>query len=251
MRTTTVAANWKMNLTVSQARELVKRVRAGLKAVDNVKTVLFPPHTALAAVSEALHGSRIGVGAQNIHFEDQGAFTGEVSPGMVAELAQYVIVGHSERRHLFAEMDETVGHKVEAAIKAGLTPILCVGETSEEREQGRAHAVVERQVAGGLDRVKSLEGLMLAYEPVWAIGTGAAATPADAQDVMSRIRTLLRSRFGEEVAASTPVLYGGSVNDENVSAFLGEQDVDGALVGGASLKAEVFVRLVLNAARAA
>ena len=247
MRVTTVAANWKMNLTVAEARELVARVQVGLEAVDDVQTVLFPPHTALAAVSEALRGSAIGVGAQNIHFEGHGAYTGEVSTGMVAELARYVIVGHSERRQLFGETDETVGRKVEAAIDAGLTPIVCVGETLEEREQGRAHEVVERQVAGGLDRVKSPVGLMLAYEPVWAIGTGAAATPADAQEVMARIRWLVGSRLGEGFAAGTPVLYGGSVSDENVAAFLAERDVDGALVGGASLKAEVFVRLVANA----
>ena len=245
-----IVGNWKMNATVREARDLVGSMKPGLVEIDGVATVLCPPFTALWAVYELLRDSDIGLGAQDMHHERSGAYTGEVSPEMLAELCQYVILGHSERRRIFGETDDSVGRKVKAARKAGLRPILCVGETLDERESGMAEAVIERQVRAGLAGLDAAEGLVVAYEPVWAIGTGRAASPDDAQAIMSHIRHLLRDRFGP-LAAGTPLLYGGSVTDENVAGFLRMPDVGGALVGGDSLKPGAFVDLVRGASRAA
>jgi triosephosphate isomerase len=242
-----IVANWKMNGTVAEARRLVAAMKHGLAGIKGVGKVLCPPFTALAAVSEMLQGTDIGLGAQDMYNEDSGAFTGQVSPGMLAEFCSYVILGHSERRSLFGETSQSVARKVAAAKEAGLSPIMCVGETISERETGRAEAVVDGQVLTGLAGVSNIDGVSIAYEPVWAIGSGAAASPEDAQAMASRIRQVLSDRFGP-AASDTPVLYGGSVTDENIPDFMGQPDIDGALVGGASLKPDVFVALTRAAA---
>ena len=246
-----IAGNWKMNTTVGEARELVAEMKPGLETVDGAQVVLCPPFTALAEVRRLLDGTTIGLGAQDMYHESTGAYTGEVSPLMLAELCDYVILGHSERRHLFGEKGADTGKKVPAALAAGLRPILCVGERLDERESGRAEAVVMEQLRQGLARVDSPRVMVVAYEPVWAIGTGVAATPENAQDMMATIRSTLSSLYGVEAAGGVPVLYGGSVTTENVADFIRQPDVDGALVGGASLKAESFVELVQKSADAA
>jgi len=218
---------------------------------NGVKTVLCPPFISLAAVKQALDGSDIALGAQNMHFEARGAFTGEVSPAMLAGLCQYVILGHSERRHIFGERDDLINRKVKAASAAGLQPILCVGETLEERKQGHADEVIGRQLRQGLAGVERCDGLVVAYEPVWAIGTGVPATPEIAQQVMGGVvLATLSALFGEHAALEVPLLYGGSVNPGNVAAFARQPAIHGALVGGASLVAEQFVEIVRATARA-
>ena len=251
MTSTIVAGNWKMNMTPAEARGLVAAMIPGLEQVGGVETVVCPPFVALEAVYGLLSGIRVALGAQDLHHEDAGAFTGEVSGPMLSGLCEYVIVGHSERRSHCGETDETVGSKVQAARRAGLRPILCVGERLEEREDGSAEAVVERQLRRALADAGSSEGLVVAYEPVWAIGTGRAATPDDAQSMMAHVRRVLASVFEAGSSDSVPLLYGGSVTAENVAGFVGEDDVNGALVGGASLSAEGFVQLVRNAAATA
>ena len=243
-----IVGNWKMNMSVAEARDLVAAAVPGLESVEGVDKVVCPPFVALEAVSGLLRGTSIGLGAQNMYYEDKGAFTGEVSASMLAGLCEFVIVGHSERRHIFGETDEAVGKKVEAAVRAGLRPILCVGERLEEREDGSAEVVVERQLRQGLGHATTPEGLVVAYEPVWAIGTGRAATPDDAQSMMAQVRGTLASLFDASVADSVLLLYGGSVTADNVADFVRQEDVNGALVGSASLDAEGFVRLVRNAA---
>ena len=242
-----IVANWKMNGTVAEARHLAEAMKPGLAGIKGVGKVLCPPFTALAAVSEMLEGTDIGLGAQDMYHEASGAFTGQISPGMVAEFCSYIILGHSERRSLIGETSQSVAMKVAAAKEAGLSPIMCVGETISERETGRAEAVVDGQVLTGLAGDSNIDGISIAYEPVWAIGSGAAASPEDAQAMASRIRQVLSDRFGES-AAKTPILYGGSVTDENIPDFMGQPDIDGALVGGASLKPDVFVALTRAAA---
>ncbi|NPA92327.1 MAG: triose-phosphate isomerase [Chloroflexi bacterium] len=251
MRTPFVAGNWKMHKTVEEARLLVSEMLDGLQAVAGVEKVLCPPFTGLLPVAAMLAGTDIGLGAQNMHWEEEGAFTGEVSPRMVAEFAQFVILGHSERRAYFGETDETVNKKVHAAFKHNLTPIVCVGETLEEREAGQTEAVIRRQVEGGLAGLTSeqVASLVLAYEPVWAIGTGKAATPEEANRVVKDvIRGTLAALFGEETAQAVRVLYGGSVKPHNAAEFFAQPDIDGALVGGASLKADQFVAIAQAAA---
>ncbi len=250
MRGLLIAGNWKMNTTISSAGELASKVRPGLESVQDVEKVVCPPFVSLAAVAAVLKGSSIGLGAQNMHFDANGAYTGEISPTMLAGLCQYVIIGHSERRMHFGESDALIGRKVKAALATGLRPILCVGERLEEREEGLAKAIVEQQVVLDLARLSSIGNLVIAYEPVWAIGTGRAATTKDAQDMMSHIRSTVAKCFGEKPAEEIKLLYGGSVNAENVASFVEQKDVDGALVGGASLKADVFVQLTKNAAAA-
>ncbi len=244
-----IVGNWKMNATIAEARELVARMKPDLAEIEGADKVLCPPFTALGAVAQMLDGTTIGLGAQDVHFEESGAFTGGVSPGMVAELCRYVILGHSERRQMFAETDETVGMKVAAAQTAGLKPIVCVGESLAEREAGAAEAVIERQLLAGLVDLANVDGLAVAYEPVWAIGTNRAASPGDAEAMMGHIRRIILARYGA-AASDTPLLYGGSVTDGNVADFVTQQDIGGALVGGASLKPETFVALVRNAASA-
>ena len=243
MPTPIVAGNWKMNTTLDEALALVSQMREDLDAVAGVEKVVCPPFVSLAVVKGILKGTSIGLGAQNMHHEEKGAFTGEVSPAMLAELCRYVILGHSERRQHFGETDETVNRKVVAALKAGLRPILCVGERLEQREAGTAEQVVVRQLQGALEGVASADALVVAYEPVWAIGTGVAATAQDAEAMMGAIRRTLSELYGEAAAREVPLLYGGSVTADNVAEYAGQPNVDGALVGGASLNAASFVEI--------
>ncbi len=243
-RTPLIAGNWKMNTTLAEALSLVTAMRPGLEQFPGVEVVVCPPLTALAAVAEALRGSPIGVGAQNCFYEDKGAFTGEVSPAMLVGLSQYVILGHSERRQYQAETDDLVNRKVIAALRHGLRPILCVGERLEENEGGRTSEVVERQVRGGLAGITESGGLVVAYEPVWAIGTGRSATAAQAEEVAALIRGVLDELWSADVAAGTRILYGGSVTAANVEEFMTQPDIDGGLVGSASLRPDEFVAIV-------
>ena len=248
MRVPLIAGNWKMNGTLAEAKELVDALRPGLDVADGVEVVLCPPFTALETVYGLIRDSGIGLGAQDMHHEPSGAFTGEVSPLMLAELCSHVILGHSERRQLFGETDASVAKKVRAAFGVGLRPILCVGESLDDREGGNAEIVVERQVRSCLDGLPFHNELVVAYEPVWAIGTGMAATSGDAQAMMAHIRQTLAALYGAPEASGVGLLYGGSVTAANVAEYVGEPDVNGALVGGASLKADSFVALVGTAA---
>ena len=257
MRTPFVAGNWKMYQTVAEARHLVSELVPGLQAISSVEKVLCPPFTDLLATASLLEGTDIGLGAQNMYWEPSGAYTGEISPAMVAETCRYVIIGHSERRAYFGETDETVNRKVHAALSYGLVPIVCVGETLEENEAGRTAEVVSRQVRDGLAGISGLEEagdatnstIVIAYEPVWAIGTGRAATPDGANAVVaSVIRPVLAEMFGETFSQAVRVLYGGSVKAANAKEFFSQPDIDGALVGGASLIASEFIQIVQAAA---
>jgi len=253
MRIPIIAGNWKMHKTVAEALELVRELRRGLVEVEGVEVVLCPAFVALAPVAELLKPTKIGLGAQNMFWEDQGAYTGEVSPLMLKDLVQYVILGHSERRQYFGETDEGVNRKVKAALKHGLKPIICVGENLEENEAGRTHAVVERQLRAALRDIPAAQAraLVIAYEPVWAIGTGKPATGAGANAVIGlTVRGVLADLYGEEVAQAVRVQYGGSVNPQNIAEFVIQPDIDGALVGGASLKAPDFIAIVQETARA-
>ncbi len=246
MRIPVVAGNWKMNKTVAETRALLAALTPELSKVRGVEKVVAPPFPALMAARALLEGTDIGLAAQNMHWEARGAFTGEVSPAMVAEWCAYVIIGHSERRAYFGETDETVNRKVRAALPHGLVPIVCVGETLEQNRAGETEAVVSRQVREGLQGVAlpSPETLMIAYEPVWAIGTGLACEPDAAQRVAAEvIRPALADLWGAEAAQGVRVLYGGSVKPGNAASFFAQPDIDGALVGGASLKAEAFLSI--------
>jgi triosephosphate isomerase len=252
MRRPILAANWKMNKTVAEATDFVRSIRRGLGEIEGVDRVLCPPLTALAAVRELLVPTHILLGAQNMHWEERGAYTGEVSAPMLRELCQVVILGHSERRTYFGETDETVNRKVKTALSHGLLPIVCVGETEAQYDAGETGAVVGAQVRGCLAGLSADEvaGLVLAYEPVWAIGTGKAATPGGAGAVIGlTIRGTIAELFDEATAQAARVQYGGSATAANIGEFMTHPDIDGALVGGASLKPD-FVDLVRNAARA-
>ncbi len=248
MRKPVLAGNWKMYKTGADALALVGELRASLDAAPVSREVIVaPPFTALAAVAQALRGSGINVAAQTMHFEKEGAFTGEISPAMLKDAgASHVILGHSERRQLFGETDDGVGKKARAAFDHGLTPIVCVGETLAEREAGRMLEVIERQLERGLRALTPDEAAVaiVAYEPVWAIGTGKTATPAQAQEVHTFIRKRISASHGEPVAAALRILYGGSVKPDNIDGLMAESDIDGALVGGACLKADSFLRIV-------
>jgi triosephosphate isomerase (TIM) len=253
MRTPLVAGNWKMFKTVAEARHLVSELVPGLQTVLGVEKVVCPPYTALMAVAALLEGSDIGLGAQNMHWEESGAFTGEIAPPMIAELCSYIIIGHSERRAYFGETDQTVNRKVEAALAHNLTPIVCIGETLDENEAGQTAEVVARQVREGLAGISLGTGdevpLVIAYEPVWAIGTGRAATAEGANAVLADvIRPALAELFGDSTAQAIRILYGGSVKGNNAAEFFQQPDIDGALVGGASLKAAEFLLIAQAAA---
>jgi triosephosphate isomerase len=236
MRLPIVAGNWKMNTTIKQAVELVKEMRDKLDKVDSVEKVLCPPFISLAAVKELVAGSSIKLGAQNMHFEEEGAYTGEISPMMLKDLCEYVVLGHSERRQYFGETDEIVNKKVRAALKMGLKPILCIGEKLEENEQGRTAEVVTRQIKAALAGVDSPMGLVIAYEPIWAIGTGKAATSEQANAIIGFIRQIIAQLYSEEIAQAIRIQYGGSVTSANIAEFITQPEIDGALVGGASLR---------------
>jgi len=246
LRKLLIAGNWKMNKTVPEALLLVRELKELLKDINDDREVLVcPPFTALYPVGRELEGSRIALGAQNMFYQEKGAYTGEISPVMLVDVGcSFVILGHSERRHIFKEDDQLINKKVLSAVAHSLTPILCVGELLEERESGRTKEVVKRQVVEGLRGVKPEDEFVIAYEPVWAIGTGKTATPEQAQEVHQFIRELLRELFGEEKAERVRILYGGSVKPENARSLISMPDVDGALVGGASLKAESFAKIV-------
>ena len=246
-----VAGNWKMNTTIGEALRLIDAMRGELAALDGVDRVLCPPFVSLAAVRDRLAGSPLRRGAQNMYFESKGAFTGEISPLMLAGLVDYVILGHSERRHIFGETDDLVNKKMRAALAHGLRPILCVGETLAENEAGATKAVVARQLRLGLEGVRTLGSVTLAYEPVWAIGTGRPATPEGANATMGTLRRLAGDLYGAAAAAEVRILYGGSVTPDNFAGFMAMPDVDGGLVGGASLQAVSFVAIARQAAAAA
>ena len=251
MRRACVAGNWKMNKSVQESLSLVKELVPGLDSIENVDSVICPPFIALAKVSDLVKNSKIELGAQNLYWEEKGAYTGEISPSMVAEIAEHVILGHSERRAYFQDTDEAVNRKVLAALNAGLKPILCVGETLDENENGKTGDVVKRQLTNALKGV-SIEDfgkIMIAYEPVWAIGTGKAATAEGANEVIKEyIRDEVSSLYSRESADKVRILYGGSVKPENAKEYFQQPDIDGALVGGASLKADAFIKITEAAA---
>jgi len=253
MRVPIVAGNWKMYKTVAEAVPLVQGLLGGLQAIPSVESVLCPPFTALSTVAGLVQGTGIGVGAQDLFWEEEGAFTGEISPLMVKEFAQYVIIGHSERRQYFGETDETVNRKVHAALAHGLTPIVCVGENLAQNEAGETETFVAGQVRRGLAGLspEQARGLVVAYEPIWAIGTGKAATGVDANRIIGRaVRDSLAALFGREVADAIRIQYGGSVKPANIAEFVTQPEIDGALVGGASLKAGDFLDIVRQTAEA-
>jgi triosephosphate isomerase (TIM) len=246
MRKPFVAGNWKMNKTAAEARDLVSKILLPLREISDVEKVLCPPFTSIPAVSSMLEGSGISLGAQNLHWEEKGAFTGEVAPNMVKEFCSYVIIGHSERRAYFGETDETVNRKLHAALKFDLTPIICVGETLDQYESGQTAEVVRRQIKLGFADVDSAAAarIVVAYEPVWAIGTGKASSGENANDVHGKvIRPALSDLFGADNSQAIRILYGGSVTAANASEFFSQSDIDGALVGGASLKPDEFVAI--------
>jgi triosephosphate isomerase len=251
MRIPLVVANWKMHGRLAEARVLAKGIRDGVARRRGVEVAICPPFTALAAVAETLSGSPVWLGAQNCHWEARGAFTGEVSADMLAELGcRVVILGHSERRHLFRETDNEINRKVRAALGAGLTPLLCVGETGDERRQGLTFTVVEGQLRAGWGGLAAAEiqRCALAYEPVWAIGTGVNATPGQAGEVHAYLRGLVSTLATKDIAQAMRILYGGSVKPDNAAALAAEPDIDGTLVGGASLEVRSFVAIVNSAA---
>ncbi len=252
MRTPFIAGNWKMYKTVADAVKYVKELRGLVKDLDAVEVVLAPTFTALFAAAEAARNSNVGIAAQDLHWEREGAFTGEISGQMIREAgATYAIVGHSERRSLFGETDASVNRKVAAAFAAGLCPIACIGETLDQRERNETFDVLDRQITQGLDGLtaEQIGQLVIAYEPVWAIGTGRNATPAQASEAHGHIRSRLRQWFGQEPAELCHVIYGGSVKPENARELLSQPDVDGALVGGASLDVRSFLQIVASARR--
>ncbi len=271
MRMPMIAGNWKMNTTIGEAVALVREMHggihaaphtesivcppgvclgdleAGLDTIANVDKVICPPFISLAAVKEIIKGSSIRLGAQNLYFEEKGAYTGEISPPMLAELCEFVIIGHSERRQYFHETNELVNKKVKAALKAGLKPILCVGEKLEENEAGRTREVISEQIRASLADVDFGDDLTVAYEPVWAIGTGRAATGGQANETIGFIRQSLAKLQSQKVAQEMRILYGGSVNADNAAEFMKQSEIDGALVGGASLKADQFLSITKQA----
>lgn len=250
MRTPIIAGNWKMNKTADEALAFVRDIRNGLNSITAVDSVVCPPFVALPTVSEALKGTRIGVGAQNVYFEEKGAFTGECSAPMLKPFCQYVIIGHSERRAYFNETDESVNKKAKALLAYELTPIICVGESLEQNEAGETHEFVSGQVRAAFDGLSPEQAAtcIIAYEPIWAIGTGKTANPADAGRIIGlTVRGAIADIFGEEVSQKIRVQYGGSANPDNIADFMGHPDIDGALVGGASLKTS-FVEMVRAAA---
>jgi triosephosphate isomerase len=250
MRRPLIVGNWKMNNTVAEALKFAATLSVELKATGHIDVVIAPPYTALYSLGVALSDTEFGLGAQNIFWEESGAFTGEISGVFLAEVGcKYVIIGHSERRQFFGETDATVNRRVAAAIKCGLIPIMCVGETLGEREAGKTWDVIERQLVGGLLGIdmRATSDLVIAYEPVWAIGTGKTATPAQAGEVHTQIRSYLSKVYGRTIADRIRILYGGSVKPGNSRELMTQNDIDGALVGGASLDVKQFAEIVRSA----
>ena len=249
MRTPIIAGNWKLNKTVSEAVALISELKELVNKTDSVEVVVAPTFTALDAVSNSIKDSNIQLAAQDVYWEDSGAYTGEVSAPMLKDVGcNYVIIGHSERRQYFGETNETVNQKVKAALSHNLKPIVCVGEQLEERETGQTESIIKDHITGGTTGLTNdtILSCVIAYEPVWAIGTGKTATPEQAQEVHHFIRNLLSDNFSNEVASQVRIQYGGSVKPENAAELMAQSDVDGALVGGASLQAESFAQIVKN-----
>jgi len=244
MRTPVIAGNWKMNTNVAEAVELVKAMKEKLHQIAGVDKVLCPPFVSLAAVKELIKGTSIKLGAQNMYFERSGAYTGEVSPVMLAGLCEFVILGHSERRGYFGETDQMVNKKVKAALASGLTPIVCVGESLEQNNAGETVGVITRQVRAAFDGIDSPRGTIIAYEPIWAIGTGKSASGEQANAVIKVIRDTVVRIYGDPIAKAMRIQYGGSANNANIAEFIKQPEIDGALVGGASLKALDFLGIV-------
>jgi len=244
MRKWIVAGNWKMHNTITESAVLALAIKEGTSGLKNGEVVVAPPFTALFSVGEAVKGSCVTLAAQNMYFEDKGAFTGEVSPLMLKDIGcTYVIIGHSERRKYFFETDESVNVKVKKALASGLKPIVCVGETDDERVNGITQSVVDRQIRGALAGIDNIDNVVIAYEPVWAIGTGKVATSAQAEEVHAFIRSILKELYSA-AAQEIRILYGGSVTKDNISELIGMEDIDGALVGGASLKPNGFLGII-------
>ena len=242
-----VAGNWKMNKTVGEALDLIRELKTAVSGVKGVEVAVAPPFTALHAVHKELEGSSIRLAAQNLYWEEKGAFTGEISPLMLKEVGcQYVIIGHSERRQYFGETDETVNRRIKAALGQGLKVIFCVGETLRVREEGKTFSLIEKQMDGGLEGLdgQGMGEMAIAYEPVWAIGTGKTATPEQAEEVHRFIRGKIEKLYSREVSEKIRIQYGGSVTPENIKGLMNQPDVDGALVGGSCLKAESFSKIV-------
>jgi len=244
MRIPLIAGNWKMNTTVTEAIKLVHEMLDRLDKITGVEKVLCPPFISLVAIQELLKGSSIRLGAQNIHFEVKGAFTGEISAVMLTSLCEFLILGHSERRQYFGETDELINKKILAALRNGLKPIFCVGERLEENEAGKTKEIIARQMSQSLSNVKPTSDMVIAYEPIWAIGTGKAANGEQAAATIKFIRNTLSKLWNENAARDLRILYGGSVTSSNIGEFISQPEIDGALVGGASLKAEEFVSIV-------
>ena len=249
MRKRIIAGNWKMNETIDESVALASAIKSRLFEIDAPEVVLCPPFTSIARVGEIIYGTAIELGAQNMYWERSGAYTGEISPPMLKALGcRYVILGHSERRGLFGETDAVVNRKIKACLENGLSPIVCLGETLEKREAGVTREIVSKQFTRSLAGIsgEDIKRCVIAYEPIWAIGTGRTATPVQAQEVHAFIRSLIAESFGREAADEVRIQYGGSVNPDNAGGILSQPDIDGALVGGASLKAESFCRIVLS-----
>lgn len=245
MRNQLIAGNWKMHKTPNQASEFVLQLLAQIPTDLRCEVLICPPFTALSKVAEIVKNSPVKLGAQNMHWELSGAFTGEISGEFIKEIGcEYVIIGHSERRTIFGETDEMINKKIKTALQIGLKPILCVGELLSEREANLTFSVIQRQLDKGLADINNIENLVIAYEPVWAIGTGKTATPMQAQEVHQEIRKLIGEKYSQTFAEKTRILYGGSVSPDNIKGLMQQSDIDGALVGGASLKIDSFVKLI-------
>ncbi len=246
MKIPLLVGNWKMNKTIAEAKELAQDLKEKLKGSKGREVVICPPFTALACVSEIIRNSNIKLGAQNMHYELKGAYTGEISPEFLLEIGcQYVLIGHSERREYFKEDDTFLNKKINTALKTGLSPIFCVGEKLSQREEGKTFSVIEGQIRTGLAGIKDgVERLTIAYEPVWAIGTGRNASPEQAAEVHNFIRKLTKEIYGEEIAQNLRIIYGGSVTPENIDGLMAKEEIEGVLVGGASLRAESFLRII-------
>jgi triosephosphate isomerase len=242
-----IAGNWKMNTTIDEAVNLIKEMQPGLQKIQGVEKVICPPFISLVAAAALIEGSTVKLGAQNVYYEEKGAFTGETSPLMLAGLCDYVIIGHSERRQYFGETNEIIDRKIRAAMKSNLKPIFCVGETLEENEAGKTREVLGKQLLASSDRIYFMSGCVIAYEPVWAIGTGKSASGDDASKTIGFIRQFISRRHGSGVANTVRILYGGSVNAGNIAEFMRKPEIDGALVGGASLRADEFISIVRQA----
>jgi triosephosphate isomerase len=244
MRNWIVAGNWKMHNTIAESVALAQAIKEGATNIKNGEVIIAPPFTALSSVYETIKGSLVALCAQNMHYEDKGAFTGEIAPGMLKDTGcTYVIIGHSERRKYFHESDEDVNLKVKKALAVGLKPILCVGETEDERIKDVTQFVIDRQIRKALSVVEKIDNVVIAYEPVWAIGTGKVATSIQAEEVHRFIRSILKALYGD-VSKDIRILYGGSVTKDNIGELIGMENIDGALVGGASLKPDAFLGII-------